>query len=159
MNIELEKQLWKIGKKGRAYTRKHFNSFVEALLEDFKQFIGRDFQVDPDLYLDLENPESPNLCVWIWSEEEVEYLPSNVWTAVLGGGIAGIEVNGEVEDQFTVSLTMFLFDKKNKERMSLESGENLIEFSFQRREPEPGEWVNLGWYRDEWGEWDDVLWE
>lgn len=76
-----------------------------------------------------------------------------------GGGLTGVEVNGNIKDVFSISLTMFLFDRKSKERWISEDGKSLIEFVFQREDSKKGHWIDIGLFIDEWGEWDDVQWE
>jgi hypothetical protein len=159
INSELEEQIWKAGHTDKPYSKQQWNNIIKSVLDDFKKSIGRNFQISLDLCLCLENPLSPSLNLWIWSEEIIDHASPNVWSAVLGGSMIGIEVNGKIEDIFSIGLTMFLFDKDSKNRLYSNNGESILEFIFERNSSGRGEWLALGWRKDEWGEWNDILWE
>lgn len=86
MNPKLENLLWEAGQTDKAYTKEEWNQIINALLEDFRLFIKRDFQIDSNTYFDISNSASPSFSVWIWSEEEAPHTQSNIWSAVMGGG-------------------------------------------------------------------------
>ncbi|MFB2976866.1 hypothetical protein [Microseira sp. BLCC-F43] len=75
---------------------------------------------------------------------------------MIGGQMVGTESG---KDVFHVSLTLFLFDVTSKKRLCLKTGESMLEFVFEKQSDGHGCWRTLGWFKDEWGEWEDVEYE
>ncbi|HEY9853221.1 MAG TPA: hypothetical protein V6D28_27360 [Leptolyngbyaceae cyanobacterium] len=156
MNTDLEQKLWSAGQGEEPYTKETWYEIIDILLDDFQKFIGENFQREPEIYLSIEYPHSPLFSQWIWSEEKKISPLSTVWSAVIGGDMVGTEAGGNVKNIFYVSLTLFLFDATSKKRLSLKTGESVLEFVFEKQANGHGCWRSFGWCKDEWGEWEDV---
>ena len=156
MNTDLEQKLWNAGQGEEPYSKETWYEIIDILLDDFQKFIGEDFQRDHEISLSIENPHSPSFCRWMWTEKRKESPLSTAWTAVIGGGMVGTEAGGNVEDIFSASLTLFLFDATSEKRLCLNTGESLLEFVFEKQTDDHGCWRSFGWCKDEWGEWEDV---
>ena len=153
MNPILEQKLWNAGKNIEAYPQEIWQEIIDAILDHFQIFLGQNFYRDPEISLDIKYPNSPSFCRWLWTGE-TENAPFNTaWSAVIGGDMVGTESG---EDIFQVSLTLFLFDVTSKKRLCLQTGESFLEFVFEKQSDSRGYWRTLGWFKDEWGEWDDV---
>ncbi|MBD2185134.1 hypothetical protein [Aerosakkonema funiforme] len=118
--------------------------------------MGEDFQREPEIYLSIEYPHSPSFSRWMWTGARKISPLSTTWSAVIGGGMVGTEVGGDVQNIFCVSLTLFLFDATSKKRLCLKTGESVLEFVFEKQTDGHGCWRSFGWCKDEWGEWEDV---
>ena len=171
MNYDLEQKLWIAGQTDQIYEQKTWSNIVDSLLEDFKYFIGQNFERDTEISLNIKNPSSPSFVIWIWNSEEKisnpnsnfvkdshqkKYLVSKVWSGVMGAGMAGSIESGQLEDLFSVSLTVFIFDPISEKRVYLDTGESTIEFIYRQSSDGSGGWVNLGWKEDVYGEWEDI---
>lgn len=76
------------------------------------------------------------------------------WSAIMSGCITGDTIKeGQRHDVFNINITLFLFDPINGKRLSLDSGEDILEFSFTPQFDGSGEWKSLGWLEDIYGEW------
>ncbi|MEC4806339.1 MAG: hypothetical protein SAJ12_24575 [Jaaginema sp. PMC 1079.18] len=131
--------------------------YYSQIVDDFKQVIQQDFQKSP-VNLNIADSSSPVINQWIWNEQANSLLYP-VWIAVMGGEMAGYQENGSVREIFYVSLTLFPFDMNTKKRLCLTTGENVLEFLFERKPDNSGSWRSLGWCMDEYGEWEDIEWE
>jgi hypothetical protein len=156
MNFDLEQKLWNAVLGSDPYSKDTWYEIIDALLDDFRKFIGQDFERDPEISLNITRRNSPSICQWMWSKKESNFPTSTIWSAVIGGNIVGTE-NGE--NVFGVSITLFLFDANNKKRLCLITGESTLEFVFEKGSDGHGYWKYLGWIKDEWGEWEDVEYE
>lgn len=152
MNPEIEKKLWSVAQEKTSYTEEIWNQIVDSLLEDFQTFTGQKFHCQElSLY-----PNYPSFNQWIWGKYiKGKFIPT-AWSAVIGGSIIENE-NGN--DNFFVSLTLFLFDVSSKQRLCLNTGESFVEFVFQKQSDGHGYWQNLGWFQDANYEWENVEWE
>ncbi|MBD2299835.1 hypothetical protein H6G80_31615 [Nostoc sp. FACHB-87] len=156
MKLNIEQKLWNLGKENESYTKEDFYEIIDALLDDFQEFMGHNFKRDTEIYLDTKKLHSPSFCRWMWTMETEKSPLSTVWLAVIGGDMVGTE-NGD--NVFHVSLTLFLFDAISKKRLCLTTGESVIEFVFERQSNSRGCWRSFGWCKDEWGEWEDIKYE
>ncbi len=171
MNYALEQKLWLAGQTPQADEQEIWSNIVESLLNDLKNFIGQSFDQDEEINLDLKDSLSPSFGIWIWrNEEEIsnsntvliednyeqKQLISTAWIGVMAGDMVG---NIEGGDIFSVSLTLFLFDPISKERVCLETGESIMEFAYRKSSDGCGSWINLGWHKDVYGEWEDIEYE
>lgn len=156
MNSELEQKLWNVGQGEVRYSPEVWNEIIQALLDDFQEFINQDFQRDPEYSLHLEIPDSPSFTIWIWSETKQNPFISRVWLAVMGAEIVADRIKGKV---FSVGLTLFLFDAITKKRLHLKTGESFIDFLFQKQTDGKGGWHCLGWLQDEYYEWEEIEYE
>ncbi|MEH1823847.1 MAG: hypothetical protein V7L22_00535 [Nostoc sp.] len=153
MNLELEEKLWKAGKQEQAYRKEIWYEIIDSLLDDFHQFVGQDFHRDPEIQLNIENPNCPSFGRWIWTDEKGEFPLSLTWSALIGGDIIGTEESG---DTFHVSILLFLFDTTGNNRLRLKTGESFLSFAFEKQSNNNGHWRSLGWCQDEWGEWENL---
>ncbi|WP_298917319.1 hypothetical protein [uncultured Nostoc sp.] len=153
MNLELEQKLWKAGKQEQAYRKEIWYEIIDSLLDDFSQFVGQDFHRDPEIKLNIENPNCPSFGRWIWTDEKGEFPLSVTWSALIGGDIIGTEESG---DTFHVSILLFLFDTTGNNRLRLKTGESFLSFAFEKQSDDNGHWRSLGWCKDEWGEWENL---
>ncbi len=77
---------------------------------------------------------------------------------VIGGQMAGAEIENKVYERFYASLTLFLFDPITDQRLFLKTGESLVEFIFERQSDSTnGKWICLGWLEDEYEEWESLV--
>jgi hypothetical protein len=67
-------------------------------------------------------------------------------------GVLGME---PIEDQSHVSASLFLFSQRRRLQLAGQLGSSL-ELVFERREDGPGQWINLGWHDDVYGEYEGV---
>ena len=67
MNLELEQKLWEAGKQEQTYRKEIWYEIIDSLLDDFHQFIGQDFHRDPEIQLNIENPNCPSLVKYFTS--------------------------------------------------------------------------------------------
>lgn len=153
MNPILEQKLWNVGKNSEVYTQESWKEIIDAILDDFQIFLGQNFHRTPEINLELKYPHSPSFNRWIWTGEREDTPLHTAWSAVICGDMVGTE-NGE--NIFHVSLTLFLFDMTSKKRLCLQTGESFLEFVFEKQSDSHGSWRTLGWFKDEWGEWEDV---
>ncbi|BDA76264.1 hypothetical protein CAL7716_106030 (plasmid) [Calothrix sp. PCC 7716] len=153
MNSELEQKLWNAGKGEIAYSRETWYEIIDALLDDFHEFVRHPFQRDPEIKLNIENPYCPSFGRWIWTLERGNSPISVTWSALIGGDIVGNEESG---DSFHVSLVLFLFDTTGDNRLRLKTGESFLSFAFQKQSNGCGGWCSLGWCKDEWSEWENL---
>ena len=116
MNLELEQKYWNAGQDKESYSKKNWHEIIHALLDNFKEFIGQDFQRYPGYSLHLERPDYPCFCIWFWIEDEKKSFVSTVWLAVMGGEMIADTEKGKV---FSSGITMFLFDPITKKRCCL----------------------------------------
>jgi hypothetical protein len=160
MHRELEQKLEQAGRTGKAYPKEQWIEIIHALLEEFQETLNLSFQSETEFSIDIDRVNSPSFCVWLWTQDEDAGNPlSTLWLAVCGGQMAGQIIGPSEEDiaeVFSVSLTMFAFDKVSKKRLSLKTGESIIEFIYQKQADNQWKWVNLGWYYPETGEWDEL---
>ena len=72
----------------------------------------------------------------------------------MGGQMIATEQRGK--SIFDTSLTLFMFDANSKKRLSLITGESAIEFIFEKQADGSGCWCILGWFKDVYGEWEEI---
>ena len=157
MHPDLEEKLWNAAIDENYYTEEEWLEIVYALLEDFKQVMKEDFEIQDKPHIDVSHQ---GITVWMWSKKQDEYPLFNHWLAVMGGQVAGIyNKDGEPEDRFCVGISVFVFDNQSKKRIGLVTGESTIEFVFKHQHGEPAKWLNLGWHNDAFGEWEYVSWD
>ncbi|AFZ38006.1 hypothetical protein Sta7437_4545 (plasmid) [Stanieria cyanosphaera PCC 7437] len=178
MDYDLEQKLWNAGQTDQIYKKEIWLKIVYSLLSDFQKFIGQSFEKDEEINMDINNPFSPSFGIWIWKDGENLYegksniidssietnnkkflLPSITWSGVMGGDMIGSKENDKTQEIFSVSLTLFLFDSINKERIRLDTGESIIEFVYKKHSNGHGNWISLGWHKDIYGEWEDIQYE
>jgi hypothetical protein len=153
MNSDIEIKLWNAGQPEKPYTQEAWHEIIDALLNDFQEFVGQIFQRDPDISLSIENPYNPSFSRWIWSEQKGISPLSVTWSALIGGDMVA---NEEGIDTFHVSLILFLFDADGDSRLRLKTGEIFLMFAFKKQLDSQGSWYKIGWCKDEYGEWEEL---
>jgi hypothetical protein len=150
MSNEIELKLWNSVKQTYGYSKEEWLEIIDFILKDFKSFLKQDFQPDREIKLNIDNPQNPSFSQWIWTQEKGESPLSITWSAlVMGDSVAD-------EKGFEVYVILFLFDSSGDNRLRLKTGESFICFEFQRKPDDKGLWVNLGWFKDEYGTWEDI---
>ena len=146
MNLELEEKLWNAGKGEKGYSKETWYEIIDALLDDFRDFIGQDFHRDPNILLSIENP-CPSFGRWIWTDKEGRFPISVTWSAFIGGDIV---------ESFDVGITLLMFDTTGERHLQLKTGESYLYFTYKKQSNGRGIWCNLGWFEDEWGQYEDL---
>ena len=154
MNSDMLQQLWNAGQEEIQYPQEVWSEIIKALIEDFLKYIGRNLHHHSDIHINNEEPHSPSFNVWLWGEESEKTLVSATWIAVMGGQMVATEKRGK--SIFYTSLTLFMFDTNSKKRLSLTTGESIREFVFEKPADGSGCWRNLGWFKDVYGEWEEI---
>ncbi len=152
MNPELEQKLWNIGTGEEEYSKETWYEIIDALLDDFREFIGQDFHRDAEIELTTGNP-CPSFSRWIYSDERKNSPLSATFSGLLGGQIVGDEGLG---GSFYVSLILFLFDNTGDKRLQLKTGESYLLFTYIKQSNGRRGWHNAGWCWDEWGQWENL---
>lgn len=146
MNLELEQKLWNAGIAEEEYSREIWYKIIDALLDDFRDFIGQDFHRDPKIDLVTGNP-CPSFSRWIWTGKEGKFPISVTWSAF---------ISGDIVDGFDVGIPLFMFDTTGDKRLQLKTGESYLYFTYRKQSNGRGNWRSLGWFKDEWGQWEDL---
>jgi hypothetical protein len=120
MNNELELKLWNSVKQTHGYSKEEWLEIIDFLLKDFKLFLRQDFQPDPEIKLNVDNPENPSFSQWIWTQEKGESPLSITWSALITGDLI------TEEEGFEVYVILFLFDSSGDNRLRLKTGESFI---------------------------------
>ena len=176
MNNELELKFWDAGQEGKNYSKVIWLKIIDALVNDFKKFIGHDFEQHSDIFLEIDQPCSPAFSIWMYSlgfeqeisklttkwltkigadigiENEVSHYPIK-WSAVMGGEMVATEKNPN--GVFSVNVNMFVFRLNEEKRIHLKNNESIIGFVFEKSFNEKGKWKCIGWYPDYYDEWHD----
>lgn len=142
MNPNLEIKLWNAGQQETPYTQETWHEIIDALLDDFQDFVGENFHRDPDILLCIENPYNPSFVRWIWTDEKASSPLSITWSASIGGNMVANEEEGR--DTFCVSLVLFLFDADGNNRLRLKTGESFLIFAFKQQLDSQGSWCKIG---------------
>jgi hypothetical protein len=146
----LEEKLWSAG-SGQLHDDASWREIVESLLADFRHFLSADFEIDCDLTVDAVVSAFQ---VWIWSKSAPTTPLSVSWSAVLAGSPVG---DPHSNDSFVVTIDLFLFHEAGRKRLISSDGLSFLLFSFDRQASEQGRWRFRGWQKDEWGEWDSLV--
>lgn len=146
MNSELEQKLWNTGIEEEEYSEETWYEIIDALLDDFREFIGEDFHRDPKIDLITGNP-CPSFSRWIWTQKEGKFPISVTWSAF---------ISGDIVDGFNVGITLFMFDATGEKHLKPKTGESYLYFCYQKQFNDYGSWCNVGWCQDEWGQWEDL---
>lgn len=126
---------------------------IQALLDDFRDFLGEDFERDVNPMIEVS---APTVVQWIWSKP-VSPASRNVlsqrWSGVLAGNL--------VDDPsglpyFAASVTVFLFSGIQNTRLHTHDGKTYLLFTWRRGQKDDGAWISEGWFEDQWGEWKDI---
>jgi hypothetical protein len=148
---EYEERLWSAG-SDQTNDLATWRHIVNDLLDDFGRFIGDDFVRDDEIDID---PVTSSFRTWIWSKPTPVSPLGQIWSAVLAGCPIG---DPQQKDSFGVSITLFLFHGESRKRLYSNDGLQFLLFLF-RRELDFGSWQSRGWQRDEWGEWENLVFE
>ena len=62
----------------------------------------------------------------------------------------------ENKEIFYASATLFLFDPINEKRLSLKTGESIIDVTYYPQSDGTRKWISLGWIHDANYEWEDI---
>ena len=178
MDRQLEKMLLNAGQCEPAYDRETWYKIVDAVLDDFRNYIGQDFepQEKQDIGLEIEDALDPCFNTWISSPKEAttdSLSPSQfwldlinhellqiednssrskiLWEAVVGGQMAGSY--WEDKELFYASATIFFFDPISEKRLSLENGKSIVDVTYYPQSDGTGKWMSLGWIHDAYYEW------
>jgi hypothetical protein len=115
---------------------------VKEMVSEFQGLIGERCEHDSEARLGNHSSFS----IWMWSCPRLDSAELEVsWSAVMAGGIVA-------ESGFVATVTLFLFDSRNKLRLVAADGKSFIEYRYSRE----GEWKNCGWIEDEWNEWSGI---
>jgi len=147
-----EMRLWSAG-SGQKNDQVSWRHIINDLLDEFSHFLGNDFVRDDEIELD---PSNSTFRAWMWSKSSPLLPLTLIWSAVLAGGPIG---DPHEKESFGVSITLFLFHGQTRKRLYSSDGLHFLLFSFQRTALGVGSWQSLGWQQDEWGEWENLVFE
>lgn len=150
MNSDLEEQMWKAG-SGEKHDETVWRAIIDDLLAEFRDCLSQDFTRDADVNVD--STES-TFRTWIWSKSLVNSPVSVSWSGILAGSPIG---DPQSREAFVVTIDVFLFHEMGQKRLFTNDGLQYLLFSFDRKSQACGAWRALGWQKDEWGEWKDLV--
>lgn len=174
MHSELETKLWKAGQEEQEYSKKIWLKIIDALLDDFQEFIGYKFERNTDICLSLEQPHFPEFSIWIDSYKQENCSLTTKWLTKIGAdiGIKNENLHFPIEwsavmsghmipskdysmEVFEVVLYMFIYRPNEKKRLHLKNNESIIVFVFEKNIDKKSQWGCTGWHPDYYGEWED----
>jgi hypothetical protein len=182
MNQELEQTLLNISQLSKKYSEDRWYLIIDSLLDDFQEFIGFNFKRSSreSIFLDINYSDNPGFSTNFWtsdnekkdnsyspiwikclkdhvcSERDDNYCSSIKWIGIMSGGISGVIKQKKYEDIFCLSITFFLFDPISKKRLYINNEKGFLKFYFVPQVNFLGEWQILGWFEDEFEEWDHI---
>lgn len=137
------------------YDESVWRRIIDELLSDFAAFVGQDFDID-DIWIDADEP---SIGGWLASRPREAIRPGGShhlavgWIGVFGGNIT--DTSGC--DAFGVGLSVFLLHGAGRKRLFSHDGMHFVEFAFEKWPDDPWKWRSLGWYEDEWREWEGII--
>ena len=184
MKYKLERKFLDAGLK--KLERDTWDKILNAMIDDFQKLIGCDFE--KNINLNIYNPFRVSVYISMWTKDETiqrKLILTPTWLDIIDRNSLNLKDNNSrslikwhgnmwvsmcdlpeennesnYRNLFYADMTLFLFDPITEKRLSLETGESLVEFHFQRNPQGGSKWISLGWQNDIYGEWEYLdTWE